>query len=63
MAIATQRPVPVVEVGPSSAREACGRRVFISLAICMDEKCEEARFRNTPECIGILARKQSRENQ
>jgi len=63
VAIATQRPVPVVEVGPSSAREACGRRVFISLAICMDEKCEEARFRSTPECIGILARKQSRENQ
>ena len=62
-ATAMQRPVPVVEAGPSSAREACGKRVFISLAICMDEKCEEARFRSTPECIGILARKQSRENQ
>ena len=58
-----QRPVPPVESGPTSAREACGRRVFISLAICMDEKCEEARFRSTPECVGILARKQSRENQ
>ena len=28
------------------AREACGKRVFIALAVCMDERCEEPRFRN-----------------
>ena len=61
-------PVPAtttaaVEAAPASAREACGKRVFISLAICMDEKCEEARYRSTPECVGILARKTARENR
>ena len=54
---------PPVEVVPTSASEACGKRVFISRAICMDEKCEEPRFRNTQECIGILARKTARENR
>jgi hypothetical protein len=54
---------PPVEVVPTSASEACGKRVFISRAICMDEKCEEPRFRNTQECIGILARKTERENR
>jgi len=57
---AVQRPVPA-ESGPITAREACGKRVFIALAICMDEKCEEPRFRNTQECVGILARKAARE--
>ena len=62
-AMATQRPVPVVEAAPTSAREVCGKRVFIALAICMDEKCEEPRFRTSQECIGILARKTARENR
>ncbi|MEO7057863.1 MAG: protein kinase [Caldimonas sp.] len=61
---AAMRSVPAaVEVVPTSASEACGKRVFISRAICMDEKCEEPRFRNTQECIGILARKTARENR
>ena len=45
----------------ATAREACGKRVFIALAVCIEEKCEEPRFRQTQECIGILARKASRE--
>ena len=45
----------------STAREACGKRVFIALAVCIEEKCEEPRFRQTQECVGILARKASRE--
>ena len=62
--VATARPSPpVYEAEPTSAREACGKRVFIALAVCMDEKCEEARFRSTPECIGILTRKTQRENR
>ena len=60
----TQRPIPsIAEAPPESVREACGKRTFIALAVCIDEKCEEARFRSTPECIGILARKTSRQNQ
>ncbi|MGZ5216154.1 MAG: protein kinase domain-containing protein [Caldimonas sp.] len=57
-----QQPAPV-EAQPTSAREACGKRVFIALALCMDEKCEEARWRNTPECVGILDRKRARETR
>jgi len=56
-------PPAAVEAPPATAREACGKRVFIALAICMDEKCEEAKFRSTPECVGILARKRQRENR
>jgi hypothetical protein len=60
----TQRQIPsIAEAAPESVREACGKRGFIALAVCLDEKCEEPRFRSTPECIGILARKTSRQNQ
>jgi len=48
---------------PRSAREVCGRRGFIARAVCMDQVCEEARFRWTPECVGVLARKAARENR
>jgi len=57
----TRAPVPVTEVGPRSARDACGSRTFIALAVCMDRVCEEARFRTTPECVAILARKGARQ--
>jgi hypothetical protein len=63
-AIVVQRPPPVAETaGPASAREACGRRVFIAMAVCMDEKCEEPRYRSTAECIAVLARKTERANR
>jgi hypothetical protein len=48
---------------PTSARDACGKRVFIALALCMEEKCDEARFRGTAECVAILDRKRARENR
>ena len=69
---AVSHPVPVVvpvarptpapaDNQPATAREACGRRVFIALAVCMDERCEEARYRNGEECVAVLAKKRSRE--
>jgi len=45
----------------TTAREACGKRVFLSLAICIEEKCQEPRFRQTQECVGIVDRKAARE--
>ncbi|MDQ6629992.1 MAG: hypothetical protein M3Z29_16330, partial [Pseudomonadota bacterium] len=51
------------EAQATSAREACGKRVFIALAVCMDDRCEEPRFRNTAECIGVIERKRARENR
>ncbi len=56
-------PTPVAARGPASAREACGRRVFIALAVCMDERCEEPRFRNSQECVKILEVKRTRESR
>jgi hypothetical protein len=37
--------------------------VFIALAVCMDERCEEPRFRSSEECVAVLARKHARENR
>jgi hypothetical protein len=54
---------PSYEAAPESVRDVCGKLGFIARAVCLDERCEEARFRSTPECIGILARKTSRQNQ
>ena len=57
---------PVIEgegTGPSSAREACGGRVFIAHAICMDRECEQPQFRNGAECARILDIKRARENR
>ena len=60
-----QQPLPTapLETQPASAREACGKRVFIALALCMEEKCDEARYRNGAECISIMERKRARENR
>ena len=61
--LANQRGASIAEDEPSSVRDACGKRGFISMAICMDAKCEEPRYRATAECIGVLSRKTARENR
>jgi len=48
--------------GAATARAACGKRGFIAMAVCMDQTCEEPRFRRTAECVPILERKRAREN-
>ena len=58
-----QQPAQAVEALPASAREACGKRVFIALALCMEEKCDEARYRVTAECVAVMDRKRGRENR
>jgi Protein kinase domain len=58
-AVPGARPVP--EDQPATAREACGNRSFFALAICMDDRCEEPRYRNSEECQAILAKKRARE--
>lgn len=49
-----------VATGPTSAREACGNRNFISQAVCMDRECERPRFRKAAECVRVLEMKQRR---
>ncbi|MEO7009065.1 MAG: protein kinase [Caldimonas sp.] len=61
--VAARPVVAAVPSGPKSAREACGSRVFIALAICMDRECEQPQFRNSTECVPILQVKRARENR
>ena len=46
--------------GPATARQACGKRVFIALWSCMDRECERPRYRDQPECVKVLETKRSR---
>ncbi len=55
-------PVPAAPAGPTTAREKCGSRLFIALALCMDRECEQPRFREHPECVQVLDVKRRREN-
>jgi len=48
------------EGGPASAREACGKRVFLALWNCMDRECERPRYRDQPECVKVLDVKRRR---
>ena len=58
------RPVPTfTPVGPRTATEFCGRRVFLALAICMDRECERPIFRDQPDCKKVIETKRQRENQ
>jgi serine/threonine protein kinase len=34
----------------ASPRDACGSRVFLALAVCMEEQCERPRFKSHPQC-------------
>ena len=56
-------PVAAAPTGAATAREVCGSRLFIALAICMDRECEHPRYRDQPECVRVLEVKQKREQQ
>jgi len=56
---ARQLPFPT-GAAPSSAREACGSRVFIAMALCMERECENPRFRDQPECARMMEIKRNR---
>jgi hypothetical protein len=52
-----------VDPHAKSATESCGSRVFVALAICMEERCEDSRWRNGDDCVRILERKRQRQNR
>ncbi|MEO8807943.1 MAG: serine/threonine-protein kinase [Burkholderiaceae bacterium] len=54
-------PVAAAPTGAATAREMCGSRLFIALAICMDRECEQPRYRDHPECVRVLEVKRKRE--
>ncbi|CAM4106168.1 serine/threonine protein kinase [Roseateles saccharophilus] len=41
------------ETEPRSPTEACGRRVLLALAWCIDRQCERPLFQNHPECVKL----------
>jgi hypothetical protein len=41
------------EGAAGSPRDACGSRVFLSLALCMEEQCEKPRFKAHPQCSPV----------
>jgi serine/threonine protein kinase len=51
------------EVVPATAREACGKRVYIALAVCMERECQNPRYRDHPQCVKVLAMVRRRERQ
>ena len=57
---APNRSEPAAPSGPGTAREACGDKRFIALAICIDRECERPRFREGAECVRVLEVKRRR---
>ncbi len=57
-----QRPTAPAEYGGQSIRDVC-KGSFFERNICLDQRCEEARFRSTPECVDVLNRKGKRQSQ
>ncbi len=55
-------PHQVPESGPQTAAEACGNLGFFARNVCLDERCEEPRFKNLGDCPHILQRKHQRQN-
>jgi serine/threonine protein kinase len=52
--------VTAARAGPATPREACGARVFMALALCMEEQCETPRFKAHTQCKKVLARLERR---
>ncbi|MBB2487897.1 serine/threonine protein kinase [Mitsuaria sp. WAJ17] len=49
---------------PSSPSEACGKRVFLARALCLDEQCATPRFHGHAECVALReAREQRQRNR
>jgi serine/threonine protein kinase len=54
-----QPPPATAEPGPLSIGDVC-KGSWLERNVCMDERCEEARFRSTPTCVDVLNRKRKR---
>ena len=54
-----QRPTAPADYAGQSIRDVC-KGSFFARNVCMDERCEDPRFRSTPECVEVLERKSNR---
>ncbi len=48
-------------VVPSDPRAACGERVFIALALCIDRQCRKPAFESHPECARLREMREQRQ--
>jgi hypothetical protein len=67
-ASATPAPAPAVPASvapaePRSPAEACGSRVLLARAWCIDRQCEKPRFSNDPECVRLREMREMRRSQ
>jgi len=57
-------PAPADTHLPVSPSEACGKRVFLARALCLDEQCATPRFHGHAECVALReAREQRQRNR
>ncbi|MDL5030493.1 serine/threonine-protein kinase [Pelomonas sp. APW6] len=50
----------VAEAEPASPSDACGKRVFIARALCLDEQCAKPRFHGHAECVALREAREQR---
>jgi hypothetical protein len=53
-------PKAAVPVETQSPVEACGRRIFLAMALCKIDKCKEPEFTNHPQCVQLRADEKAR---
>jgi outer membrane biosynthesis protein TonB len=63
-----QQPAPVqapaaAPGAPSSPEEACGKRVFIAMAMCMTRQCGTPQFASHPQCVQLRKQEQDRKDR
>lgn len=46
---------------PASPSDACGKRVLLALATCIQRECETSRFAQHPQCVQLRERRQGEE--
>jgi hypothetical protein len=55
------QPAPAVVAEPASPKEACGKRIFLAMAFCMQSQCDKPQFTNHAQCVQM--RQEQKDNQ
>lgn len=58
--------VPQVQTAVAAAstpEQACGRRVFLAMTMCMQRQCETPQFASHPQCVQLRQQNQNRQNE
>ena len=59
-----QQAIPAVAASShSSPEEACGKRVFLAMALCMTRQCETPQFTSHPQCVKLRQQNKDRQDQ